>query len=160
RETRTVTLGTDPVTVGSDERRATVVVRDAPALALRYRLDQERVVVEDLDSGRQSELAPGDSRKVGNVTITVCSPETVGKVGIVLQLSNGKKVPLSAGLPLTAEDLPGLQANTADGTVAIVGAKPNDPSALLLRNRSKQSWKVYERDGTSRSIDPGLGLPI
>lgn len=160
RETRTVTLGTAPVTVGSDERRATVVVRDVPALVMRYRLDQERIVCEDLESGKRMELEPGDSRKIGNVTITVCSPETVAKTGLMLELSNGQKVPLSDGLPLTAEDLPGLQSNSPDGTVALVGKKPSDPSVLLLRNRSKQSWTVVERGGGSRSIDPGLGLPL
>lgn len=160
RETRTVTLGTAPVTVGSDERRATVVVRDVPALVMRYRLDQERIVCEDLESGRRMELEPGDSRRIGNVTITVCSPETVSRTGIMLELSNGQKVPLSDGLPLTADDLPGLQSNSPDGTVALVGKKPADPSILLLRNRSKQSWTVFERNGGSRAIDPGLGLQI
>jgi len=160
REVRTVTLGTAPVTVGSDERRATVVVNDVSALVMRYKLDNDRIVCEDLESGQRTELQAGDSRKIGNVTITVCSPETVTRTGLMLELSTGHKVPLSDGLPLTAEELPGLQSNSPDGTVAIVGKKPSDPNVLLLRNRSKQSWTVHDAQGGTRSIDPGLGLPL
>lgn len=160
REVRTVTLGSAAITVGSDEKRATVVVRDAPALAFRYSLEGETVVCEDLASGRSAELEAGESRKVGNVTITVCSPETTKEVGLILELSNGKKVPLSEGLPLTAEDLPGLLAGSPDGTVALVNRKPADPTVLMLRNRSKSPWTIAERSGETKTIDPGLGFQL
>src|SRR5262249_31053509 len=127
REIRTVTLGAVPVTVGGDERQATVVVPNAPPIFLRYGLDTDHVWCAEATTGRSVALEPGDAKMIGNVTITVCSAATRRGAGLVLQLSNGKNVPLSEGLPLTKEELPGLAAQSADGTVAIIQRRPSDP---------------------------------
>jgi Ca-activated chloride channel family protein len=159
RETRTVTLGAAVIGVGGDEKSAAVFIRGAPALALRYRLKEETVLCEEVATGQRSEMRPGDQKVVNGVTITVCSPASARGIGYTLELSTGKKVLLSEGLPLTAEELSGLEAQAADGTVALVGRKPSDPGVLLLYNRSRQSWAVAE-DGNQRTIGPGFGLPL
>jgi hypothetical protein len=160
REVRTVTLGAVPVTVGGDERQATVVVPNAPPIFLRYGLDTDHVWCEEATTGKSVALEPGDAKTIGNVTITVCSAATRRGAGLVLQLSNGKDVPLSEGLPLTKEELPGLVAQSPDGTVAIIQRRPSDPKTLLLLNRSRTPWTAVERGAAPRTVTPGMGIPL
>src|SRR5207237_9681450 len=89
-----------------------------------------------------------------------CSPASARQSGYALQLSNGKAVRLGEGMPLMTRDLPGLQAQGADGIVALVSRRPSDPKVLMLRNRSKQSWAIREANGTQRMIEPGGGLEL
>ncbi len=160
REIRTVTLGNTGVTIGSDERNATIFVRDIPAIALRYEMADDRVICQDVATGVRSEMKPGEQKTINRVTVTVRSAESGQKVEFTLRLSNGKTIPLSDGLPLTAQELPGLQAQSADGTVALISRKPSDPKILLLRNRSKQNWSTADPNGTTQAINPGLGVTL
>lgn len=157
-EVRTVTLGSARVSVGSDPLRATVVVPDGPAIAYRFYLDRERVFCEDHHGAFR--LNAGDTQQVGETTITVCSPETTSQLGLVLELSSGKAIPLSAGLPLTREDVPGLNTASPDGTVALVSPHADDPASLWLRNRSKQKWRVPTGQGQSHPVEPGQSIPL
>jgi Mg-chelatase subunit ChlD len=160
REVRTVTLGTAPVSIGGDERRASVYVAGAPAVALRYRLHGESVLCQDMQTGQTLEVQPGDQRSLGKVTVKVCSPASARQVGLALRLSNGRSLLLGVGMPLTGEDLPGLQPQAADGVVALVSARPSAPRSLLLRNRSRQTWTVVGRDGRPKTVEPGLGAEL
>ena len=111
-------------------------------------------------SGQKYEVPPGDRRQVGNVTITVCSPASARTIGLVLQLSSGKKLLLGEGMPLTAEDLPGLQPQAADGIVALISRRTNDPKTLLLRNRSQQTWTIQDPSGTTSGVEPGRSIEL
>jgi hypothetical protein len=71
RETITVNLGPEPVKVGGDGRACTVWARGAPALALRYFVRDGKVICEDAPSRTESVVGNGDTREVGNVTVTV-----------------------------------------------------------------------------------------
>ncbi|MFO0967288.1 MAG: hypothetical protein U0793_17135 [Gemmataceae bacterium] len=111
RETRTVTLGTAPVTVGSDERRATVVVNNAPPSSCAPAQQRPRPVrghrigpAHRTGGRRQPQDRQRDHHRVQSGDGAASRP--------VPGLSNGQRVPLSDGLPLTAEELPGLQANS------------------------------------------------
>lgn len=159
REVRTVTLGRAAVVVGGDEGQAAVLVRGAAPIALRYRVEGDRVLCEDAVTGRTIELTPGDQRELSGVRIAVCSATSARAVGIALRLSDGTTVALREGMPLTADDVPGLQASAADGSVALVSRKPSDPRVLLLRNRSKQTWTVTDAAG-KRQVGPGLGVEL
>jgi hypothetical protein len=160
REIRTVTLGSAPVGIGGDERLASVFIQGAAPLALRYRVDGKRVLVQDMASGQVAEIQPGDRRQVGNVAISLCSPSTTRTLGLVLQLSNGKNVALNEGMPLTAEDIPGLQPQGADGAVALISRRPNDPKTLLLRNRSNQTWAARDANGVQSTVEPGRAIEL
>jgi hypothetical protein len=160
REVRTVTLGGAEISVGGDDRLASVFVQGAPPLALRYRVEAGRVLCEDVPSGRIAEMQPGESRRLAGATITVCSPDNARQSGYRLFLAGGKAVLLGEGMPLTAEDLPGLQPQGTDGVVAIVSRRPSDPRVLILRNRSRQIWQVRKADGTQQSVGPGLGVEL
>ena len=85
------------------------------------------MLCEDAATGETTEVVPGDRRTVGRVAITVCSPASSQKTGYTLQLSSGKAVLLQEGMPLTADDLPGLQARGQDGIVALVSRHPTQP---------------------------------
>jgi hypothetical protein len=155
-----VTLGASPVLVGSDDRLVSFVVAGAPAVALVYRLEGDRVVCEDRTTGRTDPVEPGDRRQLGRVAITVCSPVSSRKTGYTLKLSNRKSVVLLEGLPLTAEDLPGLTARGEDGIVALVSRHPSQPTEVLLRNRSQQSWSIRKADGSVAVIEPGRAMEL
>jgi len=73
RESRTVSLGSQPVTIGSNPEACMVLARGAAAVALRYTLQNGRVVCEDIPSDLTLDVSPGDHRTVGNVTVVVCA---------------------------------------------------------------------------------------
>ena len=160
REIRTVTLGNNPVPIGSDERRVAVMVPGGPPIALRYRIDNERILCQDIVAEKTAVVVPGDRRLLGKVAITVCSAGQRRAAGTTLELASGQKFRLVDGLPLTPQDLPGLEPQGNDGLVALVSGRPNDPTVLLLRNRSRQTWVIRQADGSEQRIEPGRGLEL
>jgi Ca-activated chloride channel family protein len=160
REVRTVTLGAAVVSVGGDERLASVFVQGAPPVALRYWLEGDRVLCEDATTGQAGEVGPGDRRRLGGVTVSVCSPGSAQASGYTLQLAQGKALDLGVGMPLTAEDLPGLEAQGQDGVVALVSRRPGNAQVLVLRNRSRQTWTARRGDGARQAVEPGRGIDL
>jgi hypothetical protein len=160
REVRTVTLGEDTVALGGDEKLAGVFVPNAPARALGFRVDRDRVLCEDFTTGRTGQTAPGETHTVAAARIRVCSAEAATPTGASLKLLVTRDVPLMVGMPMTAEDIPGLEPQGPDGVVALVSRRPNDPKIFLLRNRSKQTWTITESDGKQRKVEPGLGIEL
>lgn len=71
-ETETVTLGAKPVRIGSDENRCTIWARDAAPVAVEFQVEQDRILCRDLVAGVDQSTRPGEQRKVGNITVTVC----------------------------------------------------------------------------------------
>lgn len=160
REVRTVTLGPTTVSVGGDEKLVGVYVPDAPGKALGYRVDRNRVIVEDFATGKTADALPGEERPLAGAKLKVCSAANAVATGVNLQLIVVREVALMEGMPLTSDDIPGLEAQGKDGIVALVNRRPNNPKVFLLRNRSKQSWLVTEADGNQRKVDPGLGIEL
>jgi hypothetical protein len=158
-EIRTVTLGGTPVTIGTDDDAMIRV--DAPApMTLAFHIDSNRVLCQRADSDDGEEIEPGHQTTIGNVTVTMRSVEKARKLGFALHLGKGKPIALSEGMPLTAEELPGLEVQGKDGMVALVGAHARDPKKLVLRNRSKQTWKVKKPDGAVSDIAPGGSVEL
>jgi Mg-chelatase subunit ChlD len=71
RETITVNLGPEPVKVGGDARACTVWARGAAPLALRFFVRDGQVICEDTPTRTEAVVGNGDTREVGNVTVTV-----------------------------------------------------------------------------------------
>lgn len=69
--TRTLNIGREPITVGSDEALSIVSIRNAPPVALRFTLEQGQIIGEDIAAGTKTNLRPGYTKRVGNCTITV-----------------------------------------------------------------------------------------
>ncbi|HEV7222098.1 MAG TPA: vWA domain-containing protein [Pirellulales bacterium] len=71
KETITVSLGADPVRIGSDSRACQVYARGARALACQYKLEAGRVVCVDYATETSSVVEAGHEQQVGGVTVTV-----------------------------------------------------------------------------------------
>ncbi len=71
RETIAVTLGPEPVKVGSDAKACTVWAQGAPAIALRFFLRDGQVICDDPIQKRETTAADGFAKEVGNLTVTV-----------------------------------------------------------------------------------------
>ncbi|HEY9608162.1 FHA domain-containing protein [Allocoleopsis sp.] len=69
--TRTLNIGKEPITVGSDEALSIVSVQNAPPVALRFTLEQGQIIGEDVAAGTKTTLRPGYTKRVGNCTITI-----------------------------------------------------------------------------------------
>lgn len=160
REIRTVTLGASTVTLGGDERQVGVYVPNAPPKAIAFRVEKNRVLCEDFSTGKTTEASPGDQRALANARIKVCTAAEARPAGANLQLVVVRDVPLMVGMPLTIDDIPGLEAQSPDGIVALVSRRPSDPKVYLLRNRSKQAWIVTDAEGKQRKVEPGLGIEL
>lgn len=160
REVRTVTLGPATVAVGGDEKAAAVFVPNAPAKAFGFRVQAHRVICEDFAAQRSTEVAPGDERELAGVKIKVCSVASARPTGATLRLIQVRHLSLMDGMPLTTEDIPGLEPQGSDGVVALVSRRPNDPNSFLLRNRSKKAWTVLDGSGQKRTVEPGLGIEL
>jgi len=174
KEIRTVNLGIDPVSIGSDAKACTIYVSNSPSVALRYRLNQGKILCEDVVNGVTQTLHPGDTQQVSNITVVVRSadiPEQLGHQNGSLpsysqpqtQFSLHIKrqvISLTNGTCLTAVEIPGLEPKGSDGVVARVNTNPKDPSILGLQNCSHRAWNITLADGEQKQIESGRSIKL
>jgi hypothetical protein len=167
RETRTVSLGTTPVTVGSDSS-ATLYARNAAPLALRYQLHQGQAICEEMPAGVKRRLAPGAQQQVGNLMITFCAAYADRQLplspapshpGFTLHIQK-QIIPLKQDTPLTTGDIPGLEPQGRDRIIAFVSQNPQNPDILGLKNKSHQTWVVHLPSGEHKQIAPGRTVKL
>jgi hypothetical protein len=102
RETITVNLGPEPVKIGGDNRACTVWARGAAPVALRYFIRGGQVVCEDTPNNRvEAVVRNGDSREVGNVTVTVRTGSSATPAG-----TTARKPSAAPPLPRSAVPAP------------------------------------------------------
>jgi hypothetical protein len=172
KESRNVSLGREPVSIGGDATACTVYARNASPIAFRYRLQDGRITCEDVANGQVTTVQPGSVQAVGNLTVTVraagaaaqaaaaaAQPQARTAGGFSLRLSNGKIVSLADGVKLSGADIPGLQPSSGSA-VAEVGRNPNDPSILGLKNMSRSPWTATLANRDRVQIDPGRNVRI
>lgn len=172
KETRNVSLGVEPISVGGDASACTVYAQNAAPVAFRYKLDQGKITCEDVARGQSTTVQPGYSQVVGNLTVTVKAPGATAQAtvstpqpaprsarGYTLRLSTGKSVSLSDGVKLSTSDIPGLQASNGT-TVAEVGRNPNDPNILGLKNLSRSAWTATLANRDRVQVDPGRNVRV
>lgn len=172
KETRNVSLGVEPVSVGGDVNRCTVYARNTEGVAFRYKLDQGKITCEDVARRQTATVQPGHSQVVGNLTVTVkaagstaaaviaapqAAPRSAG--GFTLRLSTGKMVSLADGVKLSTGEIPSLQATTGT-TVAEVGRNPNDPTILGLKNLSRTAWTATLANRDRVKVEPGRNVRV
>jgi len=188
KETRTVTLGRKPVTIGSNPEACTVFASSAPDVALRYTLGDGRIACEDVPASRTFDVVPGDRRKAGNLSVVVCaarssvpvSPPKLsrpGPTGTKEQSSSaspqqesddadyylcirGRRIPLSLGTKLSTSDIAGLETTSADGTVAEVVPHPKNPEILGLKNLSTRTWSGTVAGEKRKDVEPGKSIRV
>lgn len=169
-EIRTVSLGRQPVSIGGDQKLCTIYARNARPVACRYRLDQGKILCQDGATEQTVSVQPGDSKTIGNLTVTVRVPGK-GAVtravlaptpshGLSLHLSNGRVIQLADNLNLFASDLPGLDPQSGSGPVAQVNRKPNDPTILGLKNLSRQTWNASVARGDKVQVKTGQSVRL
>ena len=75
-ESRIVSLGNEPVCIGSDSRRCAVWAQGAPPVALRFSFANGQVTYHDIPTEHRMIVPPGFQHQVGRVTVTVCVDKT------------------------------------------------------------------------------------
>ena len=74
--------------------------------------------------------------------------------GDIWLMISGRQLSLTETTHLTVRDIPCLTAPAADGIVAEVREHPDDPTLLVLRNLSKQTWEAVLPDHAVRKVEP------
>jgi clan AA aspartic protease (TIGR02281 family) len=178
RETRTLTLGTEPLRIGSDAAHCQVYVKDVPAMACAYRFEQGRVVCDDRINNRNGPVAFGAPMAIGRITVTpfgtqapdslarsspAAAPASASVAGgqqMVLSLKGGREFTLAEGVQLAATDIPGLEAEERNGWVAEVLRNPENRAVVGLKNLSRRRWSATFPSGRQVDIDPGRSLRL
>jgi hypothetical protein len=177
---RTLTIGSEPVTFGSDENLSIIYIPNVSPLAMRFQLEGGQIVCENVDNGAVSYLRSGDQKRIGNCTITVGNsdlpaptPANVPPTFISAQpavnsftssqfsLKLGSRIiPLSAGTQLLTSDIPTLKATASNGVVAVVNSRSTDPFSLGLKNLSDRAWWATDIQGDIKMVEPENTLTL
>ncbi|MCW6049669.1 hypothetical protein K4039_06130 [Lyngbya sp. CCAP 1446/10] len=177
---RTLTIGAEPVTFGSDENLSIIYIPDVSPLAMRFQLEAGQIVCENVDSGAVSYLRSGDQKRIGNCTITVGNSDlpaaTSAQVSpsIISQKSSedsfsshqfslklrSRVIPLSAGTQLFTADIPTLTAMASNGVVATVISRSRNELSLGLTNLGDRAWWATDIQGEIKMIEPESTLTL
>ncbi|CAA9421241.1 hypothetical protein AVDCRST_MAG84-7184 [uncultured Microcoleus sp.] len=177
---RTLTLGSEPITFGSDENLSIICIPNVSPLAMRFQLEAGQIVCENVDSGAVSYLRSGDQKKIGNCTITVgnsdlpaptptnlpptfisAQPAVNSFTSSQFSLKLGSRViPLSAGTQLFTSDIPSLTAAASNGLVAIVTSRSRDELSLGLTNLCDRAWWATDIQGDIKMVEPESTLTL
>ncbi|MEG5065755.1 hypothetical protein QUB33_19230 [Microcoleus sp. B3-A4] len=177
---RTLTLGSEPITFGSDENLSIICIPNVSPLAMRFQLEAGQIVCENVDSGAVSYLRSGDQKKIGNCTITVgnsdlpaptsanipptfisAQPAVNSFTSSQFSLKLGSRViPLSAGTQLFTSDIPSLTAAASNGLVAIVTSRSRNELSLGLTNLCDRAWWATDIQGDIKMVEPESTLTL
>ncbi len=178
REARTLTLGAEPIRIGSDEGNCEVYVRNVPAVACAYRFENGQIFCDDRVNRRNGPVVFGVATRIGNVTVTprlaneqdteqvLGNSASRGRSGqpystnSFLSLSDGRQFVLAEGAQLTTRDVRGLELIGGDGSVAEVSCHPTDPSVFGLKNLSQRAWHATLVSGRQVQVEPGRSIRI
>jgi hypothetical protein len=159
KETRTVTLGPQPVRIGSDVH-CEVYVANVPAVACAYRFENSQIFCDDRLNHRNGRVASGVATTIGNVTVTPWAAGEQGQQEVpgnsiitgqqrhaqnikgILDLANGRQFILAGGARLSTSDIRGLEPVGGDGSVAEVSVHPSEPGVFGLKNLSQKVWRA------------------
>ena len=127
RETITVTLGPEPVKVGSDAKACTVWRAGAAAVALRFFVRDGKVICDDTVTGRETVAGDGFAKEVGTLTVTVRSGS--GAAPPAPPLPRPQAAPKPTALSLDDDDGFDLPMPVASGPPPVpVPAPPTVPA--------------------------------
>ncbi|MBD0394744.1 MAG: hypothetical protein ICV52_13045 [Microcoleus sp. C1-bin4] len=177
---RTLTLGSEPITFGSDENLSIICIPHVSPLAMRFQLEAGQVVCENVDSGAVSYLRSGDQKKIGNCTITVgnsdlpaatfvqvppaitaekSAADSFTRSPFFLRLGS-RVIPLTAGTQLFTSDIPSLTATASNGVVATVNSRSSDEFSLELTNLCDRAWWATDIQGDLKMVEPETTLTL
>jgi hypothetical protein len=178
RETRTLTLGPEPLRIGSDAAHCALYVKDVPAIACSYRFADGRVICDDKINNRIGPVPFGVPMVIGRVTVTPFGSGTGSAMEVssqggasalagreggsqwVLSIRGGREFTLVDGARLSAADVRSLEPRERNGWVAEVFRNPENPAVVGLKNLSRQQWRATFAAGRQVEIDPGRSLRL
>ncbi|MCS6866575.1 MAG: VWA domain-containing protein [Gemmataceae bacterium] len=108
RETITVTLGPEPVKIGSDAKNCTVWARGAPPVALRFFLRDGQVICDELTQGREVVASDGFQKEVGTLTVCVRTGQAAAHTTVARQ-QPAKGVPVATAARSESADDDGFE---------------------------------------------------
>ena len=177
---RTLTLGSEPITFGSDENLSIICIPNVSPLAMRFQLEAGQIVCENVDSGAVSYLRSGDQKKIGNCTITVGNSDLPAATSVQVPLAirseksaadsftsspfflrlGSRVIPLTAGTQLFTSDIPSLKATASNGVVATVNSRSSDELLLELTNLGDRAWWATDIQGDLKMVEPESTLTL
>ncbi|NEQ41601.1 MAG: VWA domain-containing protein [Okeania sp. SIO3I5] len=174
KEIKTVNLGKEIVTVGSNPELCIVYVPETPSVALKFQLAQGNIFCENVETGNKQSVQPGYQIDVGRAKVTVCGAEAttstlpnspitmpafLSRSSFSLNI-NGRVINLNHNTQLNERDISGLTSRSNNGIVAKVNPNPKDPNILGLQNLSNQTWVAIMANGESKNIEPTRTLKL
>jgi hypothetical protein len=176
QEARTLTLGPEPVRIGSDAH-CEVYVANVPPVACEYRFENGQIFCDDRLNHRNGRVASGVAVAIGPVTVTPWAageqiyqetsgnsifegPERRAGIKSILELVDGKQFVLAKGARLSTKDIRGLESIEGDGSVAEVSSHPSEPGVFGLKNLSQKVWRATLASGRQMHIDPGRSVRL
>ena len=174
RETRTLTLGPEPLRIGSDAAHCAIYVKNVPAVACSYRFEGGRVICDDKINNRIGPVPFGVPMVIGRVTVTpfgagaaakvssldIASASAGGEQEWVLSLRGGREFTLVDGARLSAADVRGLEAEGGERLGGRSTPEPGEFGGRRLKNLSRQQWRATFAAGRQVEIDPGRSLRL
>ncbi len=177
---RTLTVGAEPVTFGSDENLSIICIPNVAPLAMRFQLEAGQIVCENVESGAVSYLRSGDQKRIGNCTITVgnsdlpaqseakvpstfisAKPVVNSFTSSKLSLRLGSRIiPLNAETQLSTSEIPSLKSAASNGVVASVNSHSRDELLLGMKNLSDRAWWATDSQGDMKMIEPENTLTL
>jgi hypothetical protein len=186
---RTLSIGAEPVTFGSDENLSIVFIPNVSPLAAIFQLEGDRIACENVDNGTVNYLRSGDQKRIGNCTVTVGNSDVpvanssnssnVANFSNVLPAARSHKfaatatakrqcylklekrvIPLIAGSQLFSSDIPSLSAAGLNDVVAVVNSQLQGEFELGLTNWSDRPWWVTDTEGEMKLVEPENTLTL
>ena len=177
---RTLTIGAEAVTFGSDDNLSIICIPNVSPLAMRFQLEAGQIVCENFDSGSVSYLRSGDQKRIGNCTITVgnsdlptqtdakvlptfisAKPAVSSFTTSKLSLRLGSRIiPLNAETQLSISEIPSLTSAASNGVIATVNAHSRDELLLEMKNLSDRAWWATDSQGDMKMIEPENTLTL
>lgn len=178
---RTLSIGAEAVTFGSDENLSIIFIPNVAPLAMRFQLEGNQIACENVDNGTVTYLRSGDQKRIGNCTVTVGNsdlpvanysnvapvarshklPVTTATTSRQCYLKLEKRViPLISGSQLFSTDIPSLSAAGLNDVVAVVNSHPKGEFELGLTNWSDRPWWVTDTEGEMKLVEPENTLTL
>ena len=185
-DSRIIPLGASPVRVGSSRERCAVYRKDLAPIALEYRIEGGKILLQDGVTGATQTITPGHSLQIGTLILriaggtgapVVASPAPVAAppaaVPVVqrsqavaspsaavlrLRRNDGQTVVVVEGTPLTNHDI--LRPGMPNASFAELARNPKDPTMLGLKNVSGVEWQVWSPQGTVNTLPVGRSARV
>ncbi|TAE93594.1 MAG: hypothetical protein EAZ79_26825 [Oscillatoriales cyanobacterium] len=162
---RTLTIGAEPITFGSDENKSIIYIPHVSPLAMRFQLEAGQIVCEKRIGNctvtvGNSDLPAPNSARVTPTILSQASPANAFTSRQFLLKLGSRVIPLTAGTQLFTSDIPSLTAAASNGAVAVVNSRSPNELSLGLTNLGDRSWWATDSQGDMKMVEPESTLTL